>query len=451
MFIDNPRDHSIKHLSEINNYSSNNKLEKDQLALYNEKENNKAAFQNKIKQLSISKTPLTISISGECGAALKVSVKSSDTSFVVLSEINLVDTGTQALNRDMILKRLKALNDTEYYIKHLDLEDIQSDVFIPFKELTSIKKRILFILNNSKKTIEPIDIPILKKQNTVNIKPTLSVLISSPKDLYLCKESSADIYFQLPAGFNNKYSEILDIFIQNKKLIPWFPSILIGEDYSAAVEFLKQVQSERIVTNNTGIAYEAYKNDISWIAGPYLNIVNSYSLLSLKENFNCSGSFISNEINKKQIKQINSPEDFKLYYSIYHPIVLMTSRQCLFHQVSGCEKYNIDEHCMPQCEKSASVKNLKGDSLMIEKSKGNYHEIYNPVNFLNLDIVTDMADVFSGFFIDLRNIKTETRVDDDKLQIIKLFENHLNGISESTQQLKNSIHPSTNIQYKKGI
>jgi len=450
MFIDHPTSFSTKHLSEINEYSTNDEKIKGKTELYNEKEEIRTYVKNKIDQLSTAKLPLTINISGDSGTMLKVSVKTPDTSFDLYSESELVDTGLEALNRKNVSAKLNAVNETEYYIENIEL-NLDGNLYLPFKELTSIKRRLLFILNDSKEYIDPIGVPVLKKQNKIKSKLSLSVLISSPKDLHLCKDSTSDIYYQLPAGFKNECSELLDLFKQKKKLIPWFPSVLIGEDYSAAVDFLKQVQAKHIVTNNTGIAYEACKNDIPWIAGPFLNIVNSYSLLNLKENFNCSGSFISNEINKRQIEQIISPGDFKLYYSIYHPIVLMTSRQCLFHQVTGCEKYNIDESCIPECEKSSSIKNLKDVTLFIEKSKGNYNKIYNEINFLNLDIVTDIPIIFSGFFIDLRDIKTETKVDKDKLQIIKLFEDHLNGISDSTQELKNSIHPVTDIQYKTGI
>ncbi|MCD4729172.1 MAG: hypothetical protein K8R74_01130, partial [Bacteroidales bacterium] len=180
-------------------------------------------------------------------------------------------------------------------------------------------------------------------------------------------------------------------------------------------------------------------------------IVNSYSLLCLKENFDCVGSFISNEINKDQIRNIKKPEDFKLYYSIYHPIVLMTSRQCLFHQVTGCEKNKIDNTCITQCDKSASITNLKKASFFIEKTKGSYNSIYNEANFLNTDIVIDVTDLFSGFFIDLRDVKTGTKTEMDKSGIIKLFENLLNGIPDSAKELNHIIHPSTKAQYKKGI
>ncbi|MCP4551666.1 MAG: U32 family peptidase, partial [Bacteroidetes bacterium] len=200
-----------------------------------------------------------------------------------------------------------------------------------------------------------------------------------------------------------------------------------------------------------GIAHEAHEKGIPWIAGPYLNIVNSFSLLCLKENFNCYGSFISNEISKYQIKSIIHPEKFKLYYSIYHPILLLTSRQCLLRQVVGCEKRSIDEECIQRCNKSSSITNLKKVTLFIEKTRGNYPSIYNNINFLNTDIPGDLPDIFSSFSIDLRDINTETKLEADKSGIIKLFENFLNGNPDSKKELSQIIHPVTNIQYKKGI
>ena len=451
MFIDNPMSNSIQHLSDINNYSTSEEQLKGQIELHKEKDETRNFVRNEINQLSIDKVPLSITIYGECGEPLKIEVQTPDTSFVVISAINLVNVGKEVLSHKMILKRLKSLNDTEYYIQHLELKNLRSDLYLPFKELTSIKRRLFFILNGSKEFVNPINVPVLKKQSTTKISPILSVIISSQKDLDIGDKTTAEIYFQLPNSFKNEWEKFVDLFIKNKKLIPWFPSIIIGEDYSAAVKFLHKLQPKTIVSNNTGIAFEAYKMGIPWIAGPYLNVVNSFSLLSLKENFNCAGAFLSNEMNKVQIQNINKPKDFNLYFSIYHPIVLMTSRQCLFHQVTGCEKDKMDDTCIQHCQKSATITNLKNDTFFIEKTKGNYHRIYNGTNLLNTEIISDLPDVFSSFFIDLRDIKTETKMDENKSKIIKLFDLFLNGDSDVIKELNQIIHPTINIQYVKGI
>ena len=394
---------------------------------------------------------------------LEVLIKTPETEFMLQSKTNLTsivpaakDSRGQSardnyLGYDRLFDKFRDLSDTEYYLEELEFENLQSNLFIPFKEITAIKKRIIFTLNDSREYPEPFKVPALKRPDRSKITPTLAVLISSIKDLDICQGSSATLFFQLPSCFKQDYSEFIELFVKNKKLIPWFPSLLIGTDYTAAVDILEQARPERIVTNNTGIAYEANKRGIPWIAGPYLNLVNSFSLLCLKEKFNCVGAFISNEISKSQIKRIIKPDNFQLYYSIYHPILLMTSRQCLLRQVTGCEKDSFDQNCIQTCTKSSAITNLKGNALFIKKDRGDYHSIYNQYNFLNTDIVTDLPDMFSSFLIDLRNIKTETKLELDKIGTIRHFENFLKETSGSPREMTQLIHPTTKTQYQKGV
>jgi len=465
IFIDSPRDNSAIHRAEVKfstKIESDAKVKWDEnLAtakqeLYDIKTEIITNVQERIEQMSIEKAPLIISVIGKAGELLNVLVKTPETSFSVYSDSNLVKidsnkSSSACIDEELLLKRFKPVNDTEYFIDKLELNNFQSGLFIPFKELTLIKNKIIFELNDSKDVIPHIDTPKLEKQVDTKITPSLSLLISSENDLHLCDETDADIYFQLPNHFKSKVSKFVELFENNKRLIPWFPAVLIGENYNAAVELLEQVQPEHIVTNNTGIAYVAYEKGISWIAGPYMNLVNSYSLLCLKENFNCAGAFISNEINQSQIKKIHKPDGFELIYSISHPIVLMTTIACMFHQVSGCKKNIVDDKCIQRCEKSSSITNLKNISYFIDKEKGGYHTVYNETNFLNTDIVNDIPNIFSNFFIDLRDIKTNTKFGLDKARIIKLFKKHLNGNSDSINELQQNIYPSTKTQYIKGI
>ncbi len=451
MFIDNPRDHSALHLAEANGQVTPESIETARKDIYDERTEIINQVKSKIDLLNIEKAPLEIFISGQCGTPLKVDLRTPCNSFTIYSESNLVIAVSSNLDYESLFKRFAAVNDTEYFIKSMDLKGLHNSLLLPFKELTSIKKRILSILNDSLEYADPVELPALMRHIREKAEPDLFVLISSMDDVYLSEETSSSVCFQLPDCFKNQQEELTELFRNNEKMIPWFPSVLIGEDYTASVEFLEELRPELIVSNNTGIAFEAWKKGIPWIAGPFLNLVNSYSLLCLKENFNCSGAFISNEINKNQIRSIKSPENFDLYYSIYHPIELMTARQCLFHQVTGCEKESVDENCLSRCEKSASIKNIQGESLLIRKDRGNYHRIYNEVNFLNPDIVDDIPDLFSGFLIDLRDIETSTANGTGKSETVRLFESFLNGSADSKKEILSGIYPVTNSQYKKGI
>ena len=134
----------------------------------------------------------------------------------------------------------------------------------------------------------------------------------------LFKDQEAEIYFQIPSSIKGKVSEYVNFFLKNGNLIPWFLPVIIGDDYTSAIEFLELLKPKKLVSNNTGIVVEANRMGIDWIAGPFLNTVNSYSLLCLKEDLNCKGAFLSSELNQRQIKRIQKPKDFDLYYSFYH-------------------------------------------------------------------------------------------------------------------------------------
>jgi len=259
------------------------------------------------------------------------------------------------------------------------------------------------------------------------------------------------VYFKLPESLKKGCNKHIDILLDNPRLIPWFPAVLIGKDYDESVRILEQVRPKRIVSNNTGIAYKAFEMGIEWIAGPFLNTTNSYVLLTLQEELNCAGAFISNEINRLQIKKIARPDNFKLLYSIYHPILLMTSRQCFFQRTVGCEKPSIEDGCMLKCEKSTTITNVKGVSYAVDKQKGGYPSIYNNEQFLNVDIVKDLGDLFDEFFIDLTDIGSGSKAAPDKAQLITQFENMLNGDETAPQNLEQIVELSTRNQYSKGL
>ncbi|MFV1983301.1 MAG: peptidase U32 family protein [Thiohalomonadales bacterium] len=473
VFIDNPRDHSALHrvkvkFGDIDNTITNNiddnKLSIARQELYDIKAEIKNTAKDKISKISIEKVPLIICLSGQSGEPLSVSVKSPDGSIVIKSDSNLKSVNTTndnatTIDADLVIKKFKHLNNTAYFIDTINLDNFGSNLVIPFKELMVIKNKVLRELNSGQEYLEHVDFNTIISRKSSNennelITPSLSLLISSEDDLYLCDDSreyNQKVYFQIPNHFSSKLVHYIELFNNNRKLIPWFPAVLIGEHYTAAVEFLAQVKPEQIITNNSGIAYTAYKHDISWIAGPYMNLVNSYSLLCLKEQFNCAGAFISNELSQKQIRKIKKPDNFNLTYSISHPIVLMTTIACMFHQVSGCKKNIVDDKCIQRCKKSASITNLKDVTYFIDKEKNGYHTVYNDTVFLNTDIINDISGVFNDFFIDLRDIKNNTKITLSKPEIIELFKNHINGDNNVITKLQQNIQPYTNTQYQRGI
>ena len=130
---------------------------------------------------------------------------------------------------------------------------------------------------------------------------------------------------------------------------------------------------------------------------------------------------------------------------------MMTSRQCFFQQTVGCKKPSIEDGCMLKCEKATTITNVKGISFAIDKQQGGYPSIYNDEQFLNLDVVNDLSDLFDEFFIDLTNIGAGSKAEQDKTQLIEHFEKLLQGNQEAGIRLNEMITVSTNAQYRQGL
>ncbi|MGS0695735.1 U32 family peptidase [Shewanella sp. 0m-4] len=468
MFIDNPRDHSKNHLKDkLTNNGSQSisvvQIHDAEQALQVEKSQIQASVTDKIKHLSIEKLPLTLAFAGKLGSPLSIRVSTKDfvvgqpqleaKHFVVQSRSLLVNSDDACIDSSAIEKRFKSLNNAEFNLQLLNIDDLATGLSIPFKELSVLKKQIQFQLNHETPVLPTVELPKLVNhpKPIPSQQAKLSILICDEADTALLDATDADIYFKLPDAYKRGCTQYVDFLKANPRLIPWFPSVLIGKDFDVAINLLEQVKPALIVTNNTGIAYRAYELGIKWIAGPFLNTTNSYALLALQEQFDCSGAFVSNEINLQQIKHIARPANFKMFYSIYHPILLMASRQCFFQQSVGCEKPRIDNGCMLSCDKSTSITNLKGDNFAIDKQKAGYPSIYNQDQFLNTEIINDLAHLFDGFMIDLTNIGLGDKTAPDKVALIEQFEQLLQGESQVVDTLNRMVPQSTVSQYHNGL
>lgn len=464
MFIDNPRDSSALYFARQNSQSDEvDDLNVAKRDLYAARTDIMNDVRRQIATLHSEKVPLHIKLSGRQGQPLQLEVVAGEDRFCLQSKSLLATVESVAvagsqhrprpngLDPDSLRQRFADLAAPRFQFDDLDLGRLTPRLFLPFKEMTRLAKTVLLRLGGEQQSIAAVKLPRLKIKREVTSPANLSVLISSDEQIVACKDSAATLYFQLPSCFFSDLGHFVKLFRQNSRLVPWFPALLIDEHYSTAVELLSQLHPEQIVTNNSGIAYEAYKRGIKWIAGPYLNSTNSYTLQCLKERFNCAGAFISNELSRDQIALIAKPDDFELHYSLFHPLLLLSSRQCLVHQIDGCSKSCIDGDCLQNCTRTAKITNKKGDTLVVDNSRGNYPTLYHAHHFLNTAIVTDLANMFAGFLIDLTRVANETNVTVAEPQLIALFEQLVAGESGAKQALEQVVHNTTDRQYRQGI
>ncbi|MBS9840589.1 U32 family peptidase [Vibrio alginolyticus] len=303
-----------------------------------------------------------------------------------------------------------------------------------------------------KGSIDVPTLPALPQPEPRQGAPKLSVLISSAQEAMLCEYQDIDVYYQLPMGLSGELSAMIELFQANPMLKPWFPAILIGEDYQAVRVFLETIQPELLITNNSGVGMIAKELGLGWVAGPQMNTVNSYAFKCLQDEFAASGAFVSNELNMKQMRHIKRPKNMRSFYSIYHPNTLLTSRQCLFQQTEGCRKVKVNKGCLKRCDKRTSIINLKDNPYVVQKQKGSHNSIYSEHNILNLQVLHDLPQLFTDVLIDLRDIQTETKVSASKPELIDALLALLEDHSEQAVQTLNAmIQPTANAQYLKGL
>ncbi|MGF1683876.1 peptidase U32 family protein [Photobacterium minamisatsumaniensis] len=452
MFIDNPRDNSVKHFSKIYSCTTTEQVQQVKKKLYDDKSVIIQAVEAQTKDLDISIHLLDVSLSGTEGELLTVTVTMPNGPFSVSSTSALTKAAKHSFDTPTIKKWVNSFSNAEYHVGSIDHSQLHDGLCIPFKEKAAMKDHIAYVLNGSKIPVRPVELPKLTPVASQQaVTPSLNVLISSEADIALANDSAINVYYQLPEALHCNLKAMISTFNSNDALIPWFPAILIGENYQAAIEFLKNVKPKQIVTNNNGVGFAAYQLGIPWIAGPQMNVMNSYSLKCMKEEFNCIGAFISNEINQKQMRHIVKPESFSLFYSIYHPIMLLTSRQCLFHQTVGCKKKRFDDKCLRKCDKTASIMSMKDASFVVDKQRGDHNALYSQQNYLNVDVLKELPDLFDGAFVDLRDIKTETQVTVDKTTLLAAFKQQIASMDDIESPLVDIVTPTTKAQYEKGL
>lgn len=456
MFIDNPRDNSVSHFTQVYQATTIDAVNGVKQKLYDDKTAIINTVEDVTKAMDVSSLPMTMIFSGKEGQCLTVIVTTPDQTIELQSESALIGSQKHVLTHELLEKRFQSLaNEGEYQITNVDISGLAENTSVPFAELAQLKEQIGYQLNGEKPLVAPIDTP--KPRNSINhrkptgITPELAILISDPSDVVLNQDNNAVLYYTVPEGLSMELEKTVALFEAHPHLVPWFPAILIGENYQAAIEFIERVKPNCIVTNNSGIAHVAYQQGIDWIAGPYLNLTNSFSLQCIADEFNAKGAFVSNEINRKQINPMVCPENFELHYSIYHPLMMLISRQCLFHQTVGCKKKHFDNKCLRKCDKSASILSLKDASFVLDKQRGAHNALYSQQNYMNLQAVTDFPDKFTRFMIDLRDIKTETEVNADKAMLVSLFNAYIHGDINARATLEQTIIGTISQQYKKGL
>lgn len=476
MYIDNPRDNAVQHFSAIEQLKSHTSTDIVQVVkqrLYDQKTLIIDSVGEQINTLDISKPLIKLVISGQLGTALTIDVfvaTGKQPSFSVQSTSLLSVATKYKLSKDELTNRFASLNSYKHQLNNIDFSQYVGDVYLSFKELTQMKIAIVSFLNGNKTQIKPVEFNEVKKTRFVDnadpstaeserSNPICAVLIGNRKELALYRAlkqqntvKTLNVYYAVPDSIACESEKLIKLFNAEPELTPWFSAIVLQQEFEAVAHLLESIPQTQIVTNNTGVGFIAKQLGVNWIAGPHLNTSNSFSLTSLQKQ-GCNGAFISNELNKKQIKPIRAPHGFSLHYSVLHPILLMTSRQCLFLQSAGCDKQVMDDECLSICKKHTTITNVKQVDFVIDKKRRDHNNLIGAELFFNPSIVNDIPNKFDSVLLDLRTVKTKTDFVWPQINFVKAFQDYLQQLAgcKSDEQLYQALSVSTRAQYLKGL
>jgi putative protease len=296
-------------------------------------------------------------------------------------------------------------------------------------------------------------VPVVKREpnNVAPEVPLLAVLVNKEQDLNMRRRKGTILLWEIPVTAGDESDYYAGLFGNHPDVVPWFPAILIGDHFSSALELLSRIRPKMIITDNSGIGIEARKAGIPWIAGPMLNCTNSFSMVCLQCHAGCSGAFVSHELSRDQMAAVNAPNGFSVWYTLYAPLLLMNTRQCIVRNCAECWKEHVDRQCLSMCEKSAVLHDEKGNPFHVVKRRGFYNQVYNGRNYFNPAVLRDVSGEKVHFLLDMREIPAQTVLQTSREQFVGRVETCLYDRSITAGSLKGEVKMATAGQYSRGI
>ncbi|KMQ51975.1 Peptidase, U32 family [Chitinispirillum alkaliphilum] len=316
------------------------------------------------------KEPLKISVSGTLGSKLKVVFTSPKESLTLFSHMPITEASNRPLNREVLFSQFSRLGTTPFVLDNIEFSNLSPNCFIPQKELNRLRCEAVEKLSHN--FIDPSHFNIPTVSRSASHKRKIKKAYFAENIDSISSETSCDAHVLILPNCIQEISKTADLINRNKQITPFFSSILIGKDFSNALELLKRLDGRTIMTDNTGIADSASAFGINWIAGPGFNIVNSYAVEALTQIDGFCGLFLSCEFTKKERGSVQIPPQVDLWQSINLPKTVITTRQCLIKNISGCKKKRCDKDCLKECNRSETVISSQGKRYFIVKRPGFY-------------------------------------------------------------------------------
>ena len=91
-----------------------------------------------------------------------------------------------------------------------------------------------------------------------------------------------------------------------------------------------------------------------------------------------------------------------LFIPVFGPILLMTTRQCLYRRSFGCATKVSDTLCRDGCSRRGRIRDEQGNEFLIVKRAGCHTELYNRALLSLPEAVRSFRKLKAGIMLDMR-------------------------------------------------
>ncbi len=413
-------------------------------------------LKERIAALQVEKNRVRVNVRGAAGSPLEAQFSFGATIVTVASEQLLVPAAKKALTEQVLAEKFGMLGETPFVLDGVDTAGLAPDLFLPISALNDMRRRAVAELSHTpeENTAGSVTLPAPPDRHAGRQNGTLAVLVDTEEDLRLARKVTDTVLFALPVDCGNHADRYQVLFGGHHGTIPWFPSILIGEHFTGAVSLLDQLKPRMIVSDNSGIGAAAAERGIPWIAGPLLNVTNSFTIRALREHRSSTGAFLSHEISREQMLAVTASAGFSRWYTVYAPLLLMNTRQCIVRNCTGCATERFTQTCLASCEKSVELTDGARQPFFIYKRRGWYNQVYNGRHYFNPAVINDAPGADTVFLVDIRALPSKTQLLCSKHEFIAAAAaavRQRTGAGDAVAHLKPLVSTTTAGQYSRGI
>ncbi|MDK2830354.1 MAG: family peptidase [Methanolobus sp.] len=383
----------------------------------------------RLQDMELMTTPLTITIHARKGEKLKIKVKSRSLETEAIGDYVVEEAKKAPTSREQIITALGKLGDTTFHAEDIIL-DIDENIFIPLGALSGTRRDAVDKLFESRFDMQGRNRPCpdvstgfdRKKKGKKKTQALLSVEVSDIDSVIVASKSGADIIYAPISLFSEMMNEeniLRTTGLKEKdiELVLVTPAISFEEDMPELKKLMQQVIDAgfKLACSNYGTVQLAKELGAGFAAQKEFNPFNAWTANA----FGSSGAYrvtLSTELNLEETKAVcrNINPDVQVEVLAYGRELLLVTKNDLLKPLIQDGTINEDTEVL-------LIDNTKGSFPVMRKDERTL--IYNST-VLNM---LDKLEELSGTGADVLRLDLSLYDRDDVKDITRNFRKALDG------------------------